>query len=425
MKKMIKKYSLILGIAWLFIPNESLFAQFSLSGELRPRAEYRHGFGGLVTNDAEAAFFVSQRSRINANYKHGNIRFGMSLQDVRVWGDLPQLARAGNSLMMHQFWGEYFFTQKFSVKFGRQELVYDDARIFGNVDWAQQARAHDVALFKYEANFKLHIGMAYNQLAENKTGSNYDIASYKSLQFLWYNRKMGKLEMSVLLLNNGLQYDYVKNGVDTYKTVYSQTLGGRLNYALQSFTFHTESYYTTGKDANDRDLDAYLFKLGGNYHMENGIGLLAGWELLSGTGQDKDVTADGFSNQSFTPFYGTNHKFNGHMDYFYVSNHANSVGLSDLHAGFTYSKAKYSTRLVAHFFNAAATILNTEGKAMDNSLGTEIDFSVNYKLADKLTLSAGYSQMFGTETLQQLKGGDYKAINNWAWLMLTFKPVFL
>jgi len=41
MKKMIKKYSLILGIAWLFIPNESLFAQFSLSGELRPRAEYR------------------------------------------------------------------------------------------------------------------------------------------------------------------------------------------------------------------------------------------------------------------------------------------------------------------------------------------------------------------------------------------------
>jgi hypothetical protein len=62
---------------------------------------------------------------------------------------------------------------------------------------------------------------------------------------------------------------------------------------------------------------------------------------------------------------------------------------------------------------------------MDNALGTEIGLSVNYKLAEKITLAAGYSQMFGTETLQQLKGGDYKAINNWAWLMLTFKPVFL
>lgn len=137
MKNLIKKYSLILGIATMLSPNESLFAQFSLSGELRPTAEYRHGFGGLVNGDDQAAFFISQRSRLNAAYKHDNFRFGMSLQDVRVWGDIPQLARAGNSMLMHQFCGEYFFTVNLSLKFGRQELVYDDARIFGNVDWAQ------------------------------------------------------------------------------------------------------------------------------------------------------------------------------------------------------------------------------------------------------------------------------------------------
>lgn len=425
MKNLIKKYSLILGIVAMLLPYESLFAQLSLSGELRPRAEYRHGFGGLVNGDDQAAFFISQRSRLHASYKHDNVRFGMSLQDVRVWGDIPQLARAGNSLMMHQFWGEYFFTEKLSLKFGRQELVYDDARIFGNVDWAQQARAHDLALFKYEASFKLHIGLAYSQLIEGKTGSNYDIAGYKSMQFLWYNRNMGKLTMSVLLLNNGLQYDYVEDGMPKYKTVYSQTMGGRLSYPLQSLNFYLESYYTIGKDANDLDLAAYLFKLGGNYRLDNGFGLLGGWEFLSGTAQNEDMAADGFTNQSFIPFYGTNHKFNGHMDYFYVGNHANSVGLSDVHAGFTYSKAKYGTRLVAHFFGAAATVLDNQGNAMDNALGTEIDLSVNYKLADKLTLSAGYSQMLGTETLQQLKGGDHTATNNWAWLMLTFKPVFL
>lgn len=425
MKNSFKSYSLILGIALSFLPQEELFAQFSLSGELRPRAEYRRGFGGLVNGDDQAAFFISQRSRLNAAYKHENFRFGLSLQDVRVWGDIPQLARAGNSMLMHQFWGEYFFSENFSFKFGRQELVYDDARIFGNVDWAQQARAHDLALFKYEADFKLHIGLAYNQSAENRTGTWYNTAGYKSMQFLWYNRQMGKLTMSILLLNNGLQHDYVEDGIDTYKTVFSQTLGGRLEYKNQPLSVYTEAYYTTGKDAGNLDLSAYLFKLGGNYSLDNGFGLLAGWELLSGTGQDEDIAADKFTNQSFMPFYGTNHKFNGHMDYFYVGNHTNSIGLSDVHAGFTYSKAKYGTRLVAHFFGAAATVLNNQGNAMDNALGTEIDLSVNYKLADKLTLSAGYSQMFGTETLQQLKGGDHKATNNWAWLMLTFKPVFL
>jgi hypothetical protein len=40
MKNLIKKYRLILGIAKMLSPNESVFAQFSLSGELRPRAEY-------------------------------------------------------------------------------------------------------------------------------------------------------------------------------------------------------------------------------------------------------------------------------------------------------------------------------------------------------------------------------------------------
>ena len=41
--------------------------------------------------------------------------------------------------------------------------------------------------------------------------------------------------------------------------------------------------------------------------------------------EDKDYK----ENNSFTPFYGTNHKFNGHMDYFYVGNHIGNVGLRE------------------------------------------------------------------------------------------------
>jgi len=94
-------------------------AQFVLSGELRPRAEYRHGFKSPATDGMDAAMFVSQRARLNLNFKNEKMRFGMSLQDVRVWGDVAQLNQSDNSFSLHEAWGEYYFTPSFSVKAGR------------------------------------------------------------------------------------------------------------------------------------------------------------------------------------------------------------------------------------------------------------------------------------------------------------------
>jgi hypothetical protein len=414
---------ILISLSLLFAGETS--AQFSLSAELRPRFEYRHGFGKLVFADDEPDVFVSQRSRLNLNYKHDNIRFGLSIQDVRVWGDMPQLAASSGSVMFHQAWGEYLFNEQLSVKFGRQELVYDDARIFGNVDWAQQGRAHDLLLVKFEGNSKIHIGLAFNQHREPAAGTSYSLPGYKSMQFLWFNHNFETTGLSFLVLNNGIQHNYSQNNNELFKTVYSHTIGGRLTQKAGAWTMHAEGYYTTGKDGNDNDMDAKLYKLGGRYAFDSGFGLLAGWEYLSGTSQEENPQAAGFVNRSFNPFYGTNHKFNGHMDYFYVGNHINSVGLSDIHAGVFYSRNKFSTNVTAHFFSAAANVLDTQAAVMDKTLGTELDFSINYKLADQLTLTTGYSQMFGTETLQRLRGGDHQATNNWAWMMLTFKPSFL
>lgn len=417
---------LISMFALLFIlPFSPLRAQLTISGELRPRAEYRHGFSSLAEKDMQAAFFVSQRSRLNFNFQQEKVKFGLSLQDVRVWGDLNQLARQSNSQMIHQAWGEYAFTKKMALRFGRMELVYDDSRILGNVGWAQQARAHDLALLTYEGNYKLHIGLAYNQEAENRFGTNYTIPSYKSMQFLWYNRKIKAADFSMLLLNNGMQHDYVADGAEKFKTVYSQTIGGRIALPSGRVSTYTEGYYTTGKDAMDRNLEAFMLKLGGSIGLSENLRLHAGWEYLSGTDQEKDPEAEDFINNSFTPFYGTNHKFNGHMDYFYVGNHANSVGLSDLYAGLTFSRNQFGAYLRTHLFSAAAEVTDGQGETMEAFLGTEIDLSINYKLSGPLTVHAGYSQIFGTATLQQLKGGNYRETNNWAWIMLSFTPVFL
>ncbi len=126
-------------------------SQFKLTAEIRPRSELRRGFATLSESNSDAAFFTSQRSRLIFDYtKESKLRLFINVQDIRVWGDSRQLVRDdGNRTSLHEGWAELFLTDKVSLKFGRQEISLNDHRIFGNVGWAQQARAHHAMLLKY------------------------------------------------------------------------------------------------------------------------------------------------------------------------------------------------------------------------------------------------------------------------------------
>lgn len=403
-----------------------LKAQFSMDAQIRPRVEYRNGFKELVDKTNDPAFLISQRTRINAGFKSDKILMGISIQDIRVWGDQPQLVANSNQLMMHEAWAAYLFNEHLKLKVGRQELVYDDARILGNVDWAQQARSHDMALLAYEQQFKLHLGAAYNQGQERLTGTDYQVDNYKTMQFAWFNKGFGKLNLSLLVMNNGWQFDYEEQGIDKSKTVFAQTLGGRVVYKQNKLDLNAAGYFSTGKDTNDRELSAFYLAAAANYAASSNWAFGLGWEFLSGTSELEKAKDPGYTNKSFNPYYGTNHKFNGFMDYFYVGNHINSVGLSDIYASAKYAEEKWNIVGTLHFFNAANEILNQDiinvAEAMSNGLGTELDLVFSYKLSPQVALSAGYSQMFGTKTLEMLKGGDSGITNNWVWVMVNFKP---
>ncbi len=43
----------------LFLVNTTMYAQLKVDAELRPRAEYRHGFKTLFTDNPKAALFTS------------------------------------------------------------------------------------------------------------------------------------------------------------------------------------------------------------------------------------------------------------------------------------------------------------------------------------------------------------------------------
>ena len=72
--------------------------QLTISGEIRPRSEYRHGYSTLADIDQDAAFFTDQKTRLNVDFKSKDVQVFLSLQDIRVWGDQTQLVRNDGQL---------------------------------------------------------------------------------------------------------------------------------------------------------------------------------------------------------------------------------------------------------------------------------------------------------------------------------------
>tara|TARA_R110002050_G_scaffold147280_2_gene273065 strand:+ start:567 stop:1820 length:1254 start_codon:yes stop_codon:yes gene_type:complete len=389
---------------------------YKLSSEIRPRYEYANGVKTLVKPGDEGVGFVSQRTRLNFNFAQDNLRLGISLQNIRVWGDVGTLSSSDKGNAFHEAWAEMILSNIVSIKFGRQEIVYDDSRIFGNVGWSQQARSHDAAIakFNFKNGNKLDVGLAINN--DSQKGTNYlysNVAGYKTFQYAWYHTNFNSFDLSLLALNNGVEYLDVNN---KEKLSYGQTIGARGVYKEGKLSADAAFYFQTG-NVFENAISANYFSGNATYKASRNFTVGLGFEYLSG----KDMNDTSSKLKSFNPIFGTNHKFNGWMDYFYVGNHINSVGLTDIYATFAYSKNKFSAKLVPHFFSSAASIYSG-GIKQNNNLGTEIDFTLGYKASKDIVLSSGYSRMFGTKSLEVIKGGDSSRNNSWAWLMVTVKP---
>jgi len=421
MKKQYVIFGLLLGCL------QFAQAQFTLDGEFRPRTEYRNGFGSLIADNADAGFGISTRARLNAGYKTEAYKFYLSMQDVMVWGENRQILPydQNNSFAIFQAWAEIDFGSGWSTKLGRQVLSYDDQRILGGLDWAQQGRNHDAALIKYKKDkFILDVALAFNQDYSNPTGfvsagtayNTTGFFSYKTMQYAYLKQSWESFSGSLLLMNNGFQEFDTNSDADGVSNL--QTLGTHLNYKKGSFGAAFNGFIQTGKRQGEVDVKgAHLLGLDFTFKASPKVSLGAGIEIISGNDGDSGETG------AFFPLYGTNHKFNGFMDYFYVGNHANSIGLVDIHVSANFKLSEASSLMVK--------ALNFSGEqdlpSGENALGTEIDIVFKRKFKG-YALVAGYSQMFASDGMYELKGITEDAAasgQNWAWAMLVIKPKFI
>lgn len=418
--------------------------QFYFSGQLRTRSEYRDGQGAPLSKGDDPALFTSQRTRLNFGYKMYRLKFGLTLQDVRVWGqDVSTINRTttanNNGLMLHEAWAEILLTdttlknKAFSLKIGRQELAYDDQRLLGNLDWLQQGRRHDAAVLKFETkSWMIHLAGAFNQNKESASGTiynstppgNYTASTnggvmYKSMQFLYAGRKLKSGKASFIFLSDQFSKADTAVGKPFQNSTWARaTTGFYLNNVfLKKLALNADIYYQFGKTPTGQNLSAALLSGSLQYIFNSEISLGPGVDYTTGGNS-------GSTTHTFDPLYGTPHKYWGSMDYFYVASPFGNGGLADYYLKASYKPCdKFDASATLHQFSSATKIADYDTK----SFGQELDLVGAYHLTKQITFEGGYSHYWTTNLLcySSVKNvNNPKPGANWGYLMIDIQPVF-
>lgn len=420
-----------LGLLCILVILPTLsFAQFNIDGQMLIRSEFRNGYLQAKPKNTDPAGFIAHRARLQTSYKSDDLNVYMSVQDIRTWGSTSQANISDNFLSVHEAWGEFKMGEFWKVKLGRQALNYDNGRFLGNLDWALQARSHDFVLVKYEKeDRKLHIGGGFNQDGQRLTDDFFSTPNqYRTAQFLHYENKLGNFDYSLLFWNEGRQnnaLDSLGSPIDK-KVYFRPTIGlPTLKTSIGSTDFSGYFYYQFGEDITGTRVSAFnasaqisqIF-----FSNDNGRKWRAtlGYEVISGTDANKTG-----SNNSMSLQYGTNHLFNGYLDWFFVANRwENFTGLHDIYLRSRYTfSPKFWIQADGHWFSSYAQAFGQDGQLVDDQhLGTELDLVFGLIINDAVSLQGGYSQLFASSAFEETQSFELDGMQNWAYLMFVFRP---
>ncbi|HRI20145.1 MAG TPA: alginate export family protein [Panacibacter sp.] len=402
----------------------------TISVDMRTRTEIRHGYRVLPTKDTGIAAFTNQRTRLNFDYKNKKVDFFASLQDTRQWGQ--QDPREGQTvatpteattypLYLFEIYAEPRFGDKFSVRVGRQRLIYDNQRLFAENDWRLPGNSHDAVRFIYnnKINLTTEFFAAYNQFGENSFGSNYKptgFINYKTLLVHYLNWKVtDKLTFLTINSGDGFQSSLPNDAKTTWMRF---TSGGRLEYSTYNWYFTMSGYKQYGRDSSGKKLNAYYLQPEIKYTNKSFTARL-GVEYLSGQDSSEHLSED----KSFVPLYGVAHRFMGNMDLFATfPTDVNNAGLINPYLFLWYRKNKIWLRFESHLFYSQSRFLN-KGVEQKKYLGFENDWRINYKVTPAFEIESGFCWAAITDAMVAIKkSGDTKAFPYWGYLTLRFTP---
>lgn len=446
-------------------------AQFTISGEFRPRAEYRDGYGKLGDSSMTGYGTITGRSRILFDFTNDKIQTRFSLQHAFVYGENPYNndTMSKNTVNIFEAWFRYNFTNSFAVKIGRTSLSYDDMRIFGLSNWRQSGATHDLVKLEWKATGASYwgdFGFAMNNTAPaSYYSADYPLKNYKYLTYLYNQKKFfkDKLVISVMAMNDNYQKantTYSKpgrtdttwvvhdtatvgyftttipatTGTDIHNlTIYARgTVGGTVAYNWKNLNVFGSGYYQFGHYKDGRKITAYFFGGWVSYRVVKPLTLLIGYEQLSGNNASNTTEAKTELHAFATP-YATNHAFYGYMDIWslYLAQDALHNGLIDLYGRATLKfSEKTSLEATYRSFSMPYAYLPAKAKisyqSASTNLGSELDMMFLYKPIPSLELNAAYCLYFQSNSKDIIDGiqAGKGRLGQFGYLMITYKPNF-
>ena len=404
---------------------------FTLSGQLRPRFEYRNGAYQALQEGEEPAILVNNRLRLNMDYRfRQDLQLYVSLQQVNIWGQAPQIQvidRTGG-LSVFEAYAALPLGGDFDLKLGRQQIVLDEDRIFGSLDWHPAGRAHDAVNINWRPveNLYLRSFFAFNQnyldgkAATDKINGNVNNPKgqyftpgqpYQHMEALHAHYAFTPdQKLSFLFANLGLR----NNDRADYNM---QTFGVHYRGRSQDLSYGAEAYLQTGKNNTGATKEAYLLAAMVGYKFLPTLSATMGIDYLSGNNSPDTSGKD----KVFTPFSGTNHKFYGFMDYYYVS-YTPQVGLFNPYISATLKTSEKGNLYAAgHYFRSAGKI---DGKT--RNLGVEADLVYTHKLQPFASLQVGYSVHKVSGSYNTLRGfSATRPWQDWFWCSININPTML
>jgi hypothetical protein len=435
-------------------------ADITFGGRIRPRYEY----WDLKTRNADSdAQFVNMMVRLQAKAKiddntsafiqlQSNSRFGADNGGFgqSIPGSPGQPNDTTTDVGIHQayFTLNKLFGAPIDLQLGRQQLILDGHRLFGNTVWTQGMQSHD-ALRLTHSHDNLTLLYAYSKGAELAAqgeagavfgGPSSDDVDDVDVHIMWANYKglIGDNSSTSAYLvlvdqdcNSTDLPDFTGvcgSGTGEGTAVGSAdfwTIGARQAGGFGDLSYRGEFYYQTGKSNLGGDLDAFMIGLRAGYKATNVAmkpGITLWYDYLSGSSASDLAQGD---QGDFRTLFDTGHKYYGLMDLFLGSPTGN--GPTHPRGGLVDYAVKASIQPMAnatlkadfHHFELA------EDNGGSSTLGQELDLTLVHKCSDSTTMSVGYSHFFARELLSSYNGTT--RIQNFEdsdWLYVMFDVMF-
>jgi len=435
-------------------------ADIKFSGQLRPRFEYGDRNVNVAT---DGAGFVDGRVRLNAlaNIDDKTSAF-IQMQAIQSFGQSTTNSNGGTrsplaandndaSMGVHQafFTLKDFFGTPVDLKFGRQEIIFDGHRIFGDTLWTAGEMSHDaLRLTHSEGNHTFVYAFSQAVRTDANEASNPTTDHDRNLNIhAGYAQFRGVLGGTFSLQMNAILNDQTA-GADNN----TYTIGFRQAGKMAGLKYRGEFYYQWGDTESHGDgfeHEAYMagIRVGKAFGGSMKPSLTLWFDYLSGTDQSD---LNNKETGTFDTVFDTGHKFYGLADYWLnigaagragsvLNDHLSGLGLVDFALKAGISPAA-NWKLGAHlhwFWTAEDAFNNTSGISQtntfstknigDNDLGQELDLTLTHNYNPSTNIVFGYSHFFADDLMEDVnhrfQGGDPDGTDDggdgdWAYVMV-------